>query len=120
MSDTKKFQEKLESEKKILLGELGQLGRMDKQTGDWESTPEEPGATEADPNDAADRFEGFEERSSTLNSLEGRLREVDIALEKIKTGKYGLCVICQNLIENKRLDVNPAAQTCLKHLETKS
>lgn len=115
-----KFQEKLEQEKKVLLEELGQLGRVNQKTGDWESTPEEAGAPQADPNDAADRFEGFEERSSTLDSLESRLREVEAALERIRTGKYGRCEICGEPIEKKRLEANSAARTCLRHLNSKS
>ncbi|MFH1613267.1 MAG: TraR/DksA C4-type zinc finger protein [bacterium] len=43
------------------------------------------------------------------------LYEIDEALEKIKNGdNYGLCEKCNQLIEQKRLDVIPYAKLCLK------
>ncbi len=106
-----KYKTKLEEEKKLLEEELGSLGRVDK-TGDWEATPEIITSPEPDENEMADRTEDYEERSSTLNALEIRLRDVNLALKKIEDRNYGICEICQNKIEEDRLEANPSAQTC--------
>jgi len=118
IKDIKHFKNKLENEKKLLLSELGELGVLNPQTGDWEATPilEELAIHEADENDLADHSEDFQERTSTLNTLEKRLNEVDVALEKIQKNIYGKCKVCGEEIESDRLEANPAAATCKKHL----
>jgi len=114
--NTDQIKQKLEEEKVLLEGELGSLGRVDK-TGDWEATPEVQSAPEADENDLADRAEDFEERSSTLNVLESRLSDVNIALDKIAKGSYGKCENCGNPIEEDRLEANGSARTCKSCME---
>ncbi|HUC88851.1 MAG TPA: TraR/DksA C4-type zinc finger protein [Candidatus Paceibacterota bacterium] len=103
---------KLEEEKQLLENELGGLGRVDKDTDEWEAVPEEQTAPEADENDLADRSEDFEERSSTMTALETRLEDINHALGSIEDGTYGICEICGKKIEEDRLEVNPAARTC--------
>ncbi|MFA5934014.1 MAG: TraR/DksA C4-type zinc finger protein [Candidatus Paceibacterota bacterium] len=115
--NTQHFKELLEKEKMTLEGELKGLGVKDKKTGDWEATPEGEFATEPDENDRADRFEDFEERSSTLNELEARLREIEEGLAKIADGSYGICIVCNNPIEEDRLEANASAKTCIAHKE---
>lgn len=119
ITDTKNFREKLEAEKKILIEELSSLGRFDEKTNDWQAVPiiEETTVHEADENDLADHDEDFQTRSSTLNSLETRLNEVDSAMQKIDEGKYGLCETCSKEIEADRLEANPAAKNCKDHME---
>jgi len=46
--------------------------------------------------------------------LELKLKNVDLALEKIKKGKYGICEKCGKEIEEKRLEVYPEARLCQK------
>lgn len=108
---------KLEEEKKLLESELAGLGRVDKTTGEWEATPEEQTAPEADENDMADRSEDYEERSSVMSTLETRLEDIDHALQAIETGTYGVCEVCGNPIEEDRLEANPAAHTCKACME---
>jgi RNA polymerase-binding transcription factor DksA len=103
---------KLEEEKRLLEGEMSGIGRVDEDTNEWEATPEEQTAPEADENDLADRSEGFEERSSMMATLEARLEDINDALSKIENGTYGICEICGKQIEEDRLEVNPAARTC--------
>ena len=38
-------------------------------------------------------------------------------LDKIKHGVYGKCQTCQEEIESERLEANPSARTCKKHME---
>lgn len=108
--------QKLEAEKKVLLAELARLGKRDPETGDWETKPEAFDQSEADENSRADRFEDFEEKSSLMTELEGRLTQVTVALEKAANGGYGVCHICGNPIEEGRLAANPAADTCMAHM----
>lgn len=50
----------------------------------------------------------------TLNENERmRLREVDEALDRMKTGTYGTCEECGEPIGLKRLEVKPVAKYCV-------
>jgi RNA polymerase-binding transcription factor DksA len=72
---------------------------------------------ESDENDKADRFENFEARSSMIRTLEPRLNNILKSLKGVNRESFGKCKICGKNIEMARLEVNPAAQTCKKHLE---
>jgi RNA polymerase-binding transcription factor DksA len=112
------YKTKLEEEKKLLVEELGELGRVDK-TGDWEAVPESETTSQEVPDDGdmAERSEGYEERSIKLNTLEARLSDINKALEKMNGEDYGICEICGKKIEEDRLEVNPAAKTCKECME---
>ena len=116
--DTNIYKVKLETEKKLLLEELGSIGKVDK-TGDWEATPEIEIAKQdvQDEADMSERSEDYEERSSILDPLEKRLDDINKALSKIESGSYGLCEICGNNIEEDRLEANPSADTCKNCME---
>ena len=117
MLDKKKIKEKLEKERDTLLEEMRDMGKLNPETGEWEATPEEIDHPEADQNDMADRFEDFEARSSMIKVLEPRLKNVLQALKGINKESFGLCEICKKEIEMVRMEANPAARTCKKHLE---
>ena len=76
MLDKKKIKEKLEAERDILIEEMKDMGKLNPETGEWEATPEETDHPEPDQNDAADRFEDFESKSSMIRSLEPRLQNI--------------------------------------------
>jgi len=118
MLDKKKIKEKLEIERDILLEELRDMGKLNTDTGEWEATPEEQDIPESDQNDMADRFEDFEARSSMLRTLEPRLNNILKALKGLNRDSFGKCEICKKDIETARLEANPAARTCKKHLES--
>lgn len=117
MLDKKKIKEKLETERDVLLGQMHDMGKLNTETGEWEATPEEIDQPESDQNDMADRFEDFEERSSMIKVLEPRLNNILRALKGINRESFGLCEICKKEIEMARMEANPAARTCKKHLE---
>jgi phosphoserine phosphatase RsbU/P len=48
--------------------------------------------------------------------LAGLLREVDLALERMAKGSYGLCEECHDTIEQDRLLADPLVCFCLSHL----
>src|SRR4051812_18883399 len=113
---------KLEAEKQVLLDELNRIATFNPESKSWEAMAETADPNDADPNDAdpnsqADRFENFEESSALIIPLEARLMQVEEALKKLKDGSYGTCRICGNAIEEARLNANPAAETCMNHLE---
>ena len=117
MIDTKHFKEKLLAEKATLESELGGIALFNTETNLWEATPDQDMMGEIDDNDAADRFEDFEERSSMVGTLQARLIDVNHALGKIEKGKgYGICEVSGETIETARLEANPAARTCKGHI----
>jgi len=117
MLDKKKIKEQLEHERDILIEELKGMGKFNPETKEWEATPEETDRPEPDQNDAADRFEDFEAKSSMIRSLEPRLKSIIKALKGINRESFGKCEVCKKNIENDRLEANPAARTCKKHME---
>mgnify|MGYP001558934561 CR=1 FL=1 len=117
MIDKKKIKEKLEAERDVLLEEMRDMGRLNTDTGEWEATPEQIDIPESDQNDMADRFEDFEERSSMMRTLAPRLNDILKALKSIGKDTFGTCKVCKKDIEMARLEANPAARTCKKHLE---
>src|SRR3989344_5310595 len=118
MQEKKKIiKEKLEKERDMLLEELRDMGKLNSETGEWEATPEELDFPQSDQNDMADRFEDFEAKSSMLKTLEPRLQNILKALKSINKESFGRCEVCKKDIELARMDANPAARTCKKHLE---
>jgi RNA polymerase-binding transcription factor DksA len=118
MLDKKKIKQNLEKERDVLLEQLRDMGKLDPVTGEWEATPEEQSAPEADLNDMADRFENFEARSSMMKTLEPRLQNILKALKGLNKESFGKCEVCKKDIEPARLEANPSARTCKKHLES--
>ena len=112
-----KLKEKLEEERDALLLQMKDMGKLNPETGEWETIPEEQPFPESDQNDMADRFEDFEERSSMMRTLEPRLRDILKALKSINKETFGKCKVCKKDIEAARLEANPAARTCKQHLE---
>ena len=117
MLDKKKIKEKLEKERDTLLEQMKDMGKLNAETGEWETIPEELDVPETDQNDMADRFEDFEARSSMMKTLEPRLTSILKALRHLNRDSFGKCEVCKKDIEMARLEANPAATTCKKHLE---
>ena len=114
--DKKKIKEELEKERDLLVSEMGDMGKLNPETGEWEAMPEAQDFPEADPNSAADRFEDFESKSSMMRDLERRLKNILAALKNINKAAFGTCEVCGKDIEMARMKVNPAARTCKKHI----
>lgn len=117
MLDKKKIKEKLEKERDTLLEQMKDMGKLNNETGEWEAIPEEQDFPQSDENDKADRFEDFEARSSMMRTLEPRLMAILKAIKGLNRESFGKCEVCKKDIEMARLEANPAAQTCKKHLE---
>jgi RNA polymerase-binding transcription factor DksA len=118
MTTDQKYKHTLEEEKKMLIEQLSEHGTQDPKSQEWEVTTAAPDAAEvADANTSGDRFEDYEESSAVMVPLKARLAQVEAALGRIENGGYGACRVCRNPIEEARLEVNPAAETCMTHIE---
>lgn len=116
--DTTHVKALLEAELALVTEELKTLGVQDPgNLHDWVATPEESNGGEADENVSADRAEDLEEREAIVANLETRYNATTAALARIEAGTYGVCEVCQAAIEEARLNANPAARTCTKHMD---
>ena len=106
-------------ERATVASELGRVGVMEGKpaSDEWEPKSTEADIERSDPNEVADKLEIYEENSALVQQLEKRLLEIDAALQKIKKGVFGLCEVDNKPIEEDRLEANPAARTCKKHIE---
>ena len=107
------LKEKLEKEKNNLEQELKKFAtKDDKPKGDWDTRY--PKFNGGSLEDEADEVQEYERLLSVEYSLELRLKNVDLALEKIKKNKYGKCEKCGKKISVERLKVCPEAKLCMK------
>lgn len=106
----KQIKKNLEEKKKSLEEELQRFAKKDeKLKGDWDSKfPKFNGGIEEE----ADEVEEYSTRLSIEYNLENRLKDINLALEKIKKGKYGKCEKCGKEISQERLKICPEAKTC--------
>lgn len=115
--NTEIFKQKLLEEKARLESELASIGRINPDNpNDWEAVPVDAGERESDPNDRADQVEDYETNTAILKQLEIQHTDVIDALAKIEAGTYGVCEVSGHPIEEGRLNANPAARTCMEHM----
>jgi RNA polymerase-binding transcription factor DksA len=105
------YQSRLETELTELTSDLKTIATLSPDTGDWVAVPANTNAETADENLESDNVEDWNERRATVSQLETRYQNIVRALDKIKTGKFGICEISGETIEEARLDANPAART---------
>ncbi len=84
---------------------------------DWIAVPEDQGAEESDENLSADNVEAWNERNALVATLEPQYNNITAALARIEAGTFGICEICKQPIEEKRLDANPVSRTCVEHID---
>jgi RNA polymerase-binding transcription factor DksA len=114
--DIQHFKALLVKEKETLEKDLGLIGRKIDPSGVvWENVSTE-GEDTADREDVASAIETFENNEGAISILETQLHEVNHALEKMEKGTYGICEVSDEEIEAERLEANPSARTCKKHL----
>jgi DnaK suppressor protein len=85
-------------------------------TGDWDTRFPKMDRNESGSSSLETAADEVEEYSTLLpmeHSLELKLRDIDLALEKIKKGTYGICENCKKEIPIERLRVSPEARICL-------
>lgn len=115
------LKEKLELQKKSLQKELESFASEDKNLkNNWDARY--PNREDSDKDDEADEVQEYDNALSLEHSLESKLKDVSIALEKIAQGnastslstRYGICENCGKEIDEKRLLACPEAKTCLR------
>ena len=116
------FKEKLEKEKEHLEKDMERVGKRNpKVPGDWELMPAtDLNVDTADKSELADVFEELETIAAFEDKIEERLIAVNQAIERIKRGNYGICLVGKEQIEEKRLEINPAAKYCIKHAQNRT
>lgn len=67
------------------------------------------------PGDQASETFEREKEVSIDEQLEGQLREIDAALERVEEGTYGRCEIGGEEIDEERLGLLPATRYCRQH-----
>ena len=108
----------LEKEKMTIEEELKKFAKKDeKLKGDWDTRfPKWDGSEtgSAALEKAADEVEEYSTLLPIEYSLELRLKNINLALEKIEKSIYGNCEKCGKEIDEKRLKISPEARFCLK------
>ncbi len=52
--------------------------------------------------------------TATARSIATSIHEIDVALQRVEGGKYGVCEVCGGPILAERLEALPATSTCMK------
>ena len=112
------LKQNLEQEKVKLEKELESFATQDaNEKGNWNA--KRINTEDTDLEEKADDAEEYDNLVSLEHSLETKLKDVNLALEKIASANYGTCEKCGKEIEEGRLQVCPEAKTCMKCNEGK-
>ena len=99
---------KIEQYKKLLEKEQVELTKE----ANSDQKPEDFGADLDHGDEEANEAESFSNQLAEAQGLKERINEIDIALNKIRAGKYGLCENCGKEIEGVVLDISPESRLC--------
>jgi RNA polymerase-binding transcription factor DksA len=99
----KQYKTKLESERRLVSEEIKGTQKPVTFGADVDSFDEK-----------TDEAEEVGNQMAIAQNLKDRLNEIDIALEKIHSGKFGTCERCGNKIEEEILDIDPESRFCKK------
>ena len=116
--ETSNYKKILEEEKDKLISELSTFAIPSNQkVDDWTAVRENDPSNDNTPDEVANELEDLSEREAAETTLERQLRKVDLALKRIEDGKFGICEIGGEQIEEDRLSANPSARTCKSHID---
>lgn len=104
------LKEKLLGEKSRLEAELSRLGKPTGVIGDYETKFEDIGTDE---DDNTTEVEEYVDNLGVETNLEGQLKDVRNALEKMDQGTYGVCEETGKEISVERLRAYPSARTSI-------
>jgi len=106
------FKTILESKKESITKELKTFAKKDDHPkGDWETIY--PNRENGSMEEEADEVQEYDNMLPVEYSLELKLKDINLALEKIEKGEYGSCENCGKQIEEERLRVAPEARLCM-------
>lgn len=102
------YKTKLETEKRRLLEKIEGLSKVPDFGSDVDHGDEE-----------ADETEEFQNNLGVASALKERVNEIDIALERISSGAYGICKSCGEEISEEVLNAALESELCVacKHKE---
>ncbi len=104
---------KLEEQKISVQKELETFAKKDDSPkGDWET--KYPNRENGNMEEEADEVQEYGNLLPVEYSLELKLKDINLALEKMEKGGYGICENCKKEISEDRLLACPEAKTCLK------
>jgi len=112
------FKKNLEKEKGVLEKELSSFAKKDiKPKGDWDTSYPKFNGGKLD--EETQEVEKYMSLLPIEHTLELRLKDINLALEKIKHPrrgypKYGICEKCGKKISVERLKICPEARFCKK------
>jgi RNA polymerase-binding transcription factor DksA len=107
-----KLKERLKEQKDSITKELKNFAEEDPNLKhNWDT--KFPNREDGDKDDQADEAQEYDNMLSLEHSLELKLKDVNMAIEKFTEGKYGICEKCGKEIEEERLEVAPEAKLCI-------
>ena len=108
-----KLKDKLVEEKSSLEKELSSFATKDKDVdGNWKA--KYPNKEDnIDSEEEAEETSEYDNLLSLEQSLELKLKDVNLALGKITSGSYGKCERCNKEIKEERLLAYPEARLCI-------
>jgi RNA polymerase-binding transcription factor DksA len=95
------YKGELEKERTLILSEIKKNEKPVDFGSDIDHFEEDTDATEEMGNQLA-----------VADDLKTRLDDIEVALEKIREGKYGVCEKCGREIEAEILDIDPESRLC--------
>lgn len=99
--DLSKIRQSLLENREILLKRIEQEATVDKTVNPARS-------------DLAWRYDVGQRRKLLLSRARQQLDEVEAALQRLESGKYGKCIQCGQPIHPERLEALPAAAFCIQ------
>jgi len=110
-----KIKKLLAEERKEIEKELQMLAEKDKKLKEeWHTKFPEFDNEVSSLEEEADEVEEYDTKLSIKQSLENKLKDINLALEKIKKGNYGNCEKCRKKISQEKLLIYPETKTCSK------
>jgi len=97
----KEHKNKLEKERMLILAEIKKS-----------ETPTDFGSDIDHLDEEADEAEELGNQLAVAQDLKMRLDDIEAALEKVRTGKYGICEKCGKEIEEDVLSIDPESRLC--------
>jgi RNA polymerase-binding transcription factor DksA len=112
----------LDHARKLLTTELAELdeqARFAAETrADASADPNQEGALSQHPADYGTEVATTMESELLVDTVAEQRRRIVRALERLDGGSYGRCAVCQEQIDDERLEARPEAETCREHADS--
>ena len=96
------YEKKLRDQKEKLMVEIKKYSEAEDFGDDADHLEEE-----------SDESESYANRMSIASALKSRVNEIDMALNKLGMGSYGVCSKCAKEISEKVLEAAPESELCV-------